>query len=152
HRRWLAVAALGVVLVAGGLATGLAALSSPPASAREGDTPTSAGPALARLPRLTLAAECNGHLHEIRCLTYSPDGRYLAAGSFDRTVVVWDAARMGLAVRLGPHGGVVEALAFTPDSKALVTASADGFLRLWSIPDGGLRTKVRAHPGGANGV
>jgi hypothetical protein len=153
RRRWLAVAAaLGVALVAVGLATGLAALSSPPASTRGGDTPARAGPAPARLPRLTLAGEHNGHFNEIRCLTYSPDGRYLATGSFDRTVVVWDAARMRLAVRLGPHEGAVEALAFTPDSKALLTASADGFLRLWSIPDGALRTKVRAHPGGANGV
>jgi hypothetical protein len=101
---------------------------------------------------LRLRGACLAHTNEIRCLAYSPDGRFLATGSFDRSAVIWDVAALQPLARLGEHEGVIEAVAFSPDSKRLVTACADGVLRLWTVPEGKRLAGRLAHKGGAAGV
>jgi WD40 repeat protein len=32
-----------------------------------------------------------GHSGWVRSVSYSPDGRYIASGSYDRTIKIWDA-------------------------------------------------------------
>ena len=54
------------------------------------------------------------------------DGRYIAVGLDDRTVVLWDTAD-GRPVRtLAGHQKAVLSVAFIPDGKRLVSGSADG--------------------------
>src|SRR5262249_59335432 len=36
----------------------------------------------------------SGHRGDVRCLALSPDGKKLASGSGDSTVLIWDAARL----------------------------------------------------------
>ena len=38
--------------------------------------------------------ECTltGHSREVTSVAYSPDGKHIVSGSYDRTVKVWDAA------------------------------------------------------------
>jgi WD40 repeat protein len=30
-----------------------------------------------------------GHTEQVSCVTFSPDGRFLASGSFDQTINLW---------------------------------------------------------------
>ncbi|MFC7586486.1 WD40 repeat domain-containing protein [Nonomuraea antimicrobica] len=78
-------------------------------------------------------------LDSVRVLAFSPDGRTLAAGSYEGTVRLLDvAARRQIGDPLGrpdrkTGGRAVNALAFTPDGKRLVSAGADGTARLWDL-------------------
>jgi WD40 repeat protein len=80
--------------------------------------------------------ELRGHSLWIYCLSFSPDGKWLATGGFDRTIKLWDTAsgEPGLTI-FGHKGGVLD-LAFSPDSRSLASASEDRSVRLWEIPIG----------------
>ncbi|MGE5072242.1 MAG: extracellular solute-binding protein, partial [Anaerolineae bacterium] len=65
------------------------------------------------------------------------DGRMLASGSAENTVMRWDVAtRRLLGDPLRGHTGYVFSVAFSPDGKTLASGSADGTIRLWDSSTG----------------
>jgi WD40 repeat protein len=68
-------------------------------------------------------------------VSWSPDGRYLAAGGED-AAGVWDAETGRLRHTLLGHTGSVLGVAWSPDSSRLVTGGADGTARVWEIGAG----------------
>ena len=76
-----------------------------------------------------------GHNRPLYALEFSPDGHWLASGSWDCTVRVWDAASGKPITPLILTG--VTSLHFTPEGKTLVTIDdAQGSSRVWHIPTG----------------
>jgi WD40 repeat protein len=84
--------------------------------------------------------------HEVVCkgdaqammtsVTFSPDGRWLVAGSMDRLAHVWNAVTGEPGVVLRGHDrGVLDAR-FSPDSQRVVTTSEDGTVRVWEASSG----------------
>ncbi|MCW2932014.1 MAG: transcriptional regulator, family, partial [Actinomycetia bacterium] len=70
-------------------------------------------------------------------LSFSPDGRYLAAALGDGMVRVMDAATLapaGDAFRVTASGSA-ESVAFSPDGQVLATGSDDGSVRWFSMAD-----------------
>jgi WD40 repeat protein/DNA-binding SARP family transcriptional activator len=65
-------------------------------------------------------------------VSWSPDGRYIAASGEDATGV-WDAETGGLRHTLLGHTGSVLSVAWSLDSSRLVTGGADGTARVWAI-------------------
>jgi WD40 repeat protein/serine/threonine protein kinase len=75
-----------------------------------------------------------GHTGYVWKVAFSPDGRYLASGSWDSTVKIWDV-KSGQEVRtLRGHAGFIYGLAFSPDGRRLATASGSsrhGEIKVW---------------------
>jgi WD40 repeat protein len=80
----------------------------------------------------------------------SPDGRWLATGYQDGSIVIWDLelGRQHIAME---HEATVWEVTFSRDGKRLASASADRSARIWSVEDGRELTRV-AHDDEVKGV
>jgi WD40 repeat protein len=87
-----------------------------------------------------VVAVLRAHENTILCLDFSDDGLWLASGSIDTDVLVWDLSGLADAEtplelsepeRLDAHEEPVYALDFAPDGLRLVTGGDDDQLILW---------------------
>jgi WD40 repeat protein len=86
---------------------------------------------------------------DVRSVAFSPNSKWLVAGSSDQHVWLWDVETGILLARtpernLGGHVNTVSSVAFDPadqSGKTLATASWDNTLRLWTIDNSGGDTK-----------
>lgn len=95
-----------------------------------------------------------GHRDQVFSIALSKDGKYLASGSSDRTVKLWDVATGKVARDFAnpdfkpvlpgepapSHPGWVHGVRFTPDGRFLVSAGAaakgQSYLAVWRVSDG----------------
>jgi WD40 repeat protein len=76
------------------------------------------------------------HATNATCVCFSKDGRFMATGSWDNMVYLYDRRRGNEPVRRYENkGGRVNGVAISPDGSAIVAASEDGTLRVWRVPE-----------------
>jgi WD40 repeat protein len=86
-----------------------------------------------------------GHTFLVWSVAFSPDGRLLASGSWDKTIKLWDVASGSLVRTLTGHTNGPNSVAFSPDGRLLASGScvlganlmcARGEIKLWDVASG----------------
>ncbi|GBF53569.1 tolB protein precursor, periplasmic protein [Microcystis sp. 0824] len=81
-----------------------------------------------------------GHSDMVRSVVYSPDGRYLASGSWDKTIKIWEVATGKELRTLTGHSGSVWSVVYSPDGRYLASGSSNT-IKIWEVATGNeLRT------------
>ncbi|KAG8742376.1 hypothetical protein FRC10_001598 [Ceratobasidium sp. 414] len=78
-----------------------------------------------------------GHTYRVLSVAYSPDCAYIASGSGDYTVRIWDA-NTGQPVGQPLHGHTsgVNTVAYSPDGAYIASGSEDKTIRIWDAHAG----------------
>ena len=83
-------------------------------------------------------------------LTFSPDGKWLAAAGSGATLQVWNLVTAKPVVRRTGHAKAVLRLVFSRDGKYLVSAGYDKVVRVWDVQTGEtvrtMRGQISARP------
>jgi len=88
-----------------------------------------------------------GHGDGVRAVAFDPAGRYLASGSLDGTIRLWDVSSGHTIHVMAGHRGRVAAVALSPDGTMLASGGLDdALIRLWDPVTGAeLRPAMEGH-------
>lgn len=104
-----------------------------------------------------------GHKDAVSSLAFSPDGKYLAAGSFDNSICLWETGSGRLVKTLTDLNQRVSSVRFAPDSKSLAggswmlresgakdnsaesTPQYTGEVKIWDVETGAVRKTLTWH-------
>jgi len=86
-----------------------------------------------------------GHSDKVSAIAYSPDGKHIVSGSYDKTIKIWDA-ESGREIRtLSGHTTAVSCVAYSPDGKFIASGSCsisgvhreqNGTIKVWDADNG----------------
>jgi WD40 repeat protein len=90
----------------------------------------------------TLVRSLSGYTNDNVCqrwvmsAAFSPDGKTLACGSGDKTILLWDVTWGTLVRVFSGHTEFVDSVVFSPDGKTLASGSGDKTIMLWDVATG----------------
>ncbi len=87
-----------------------------------------------------------GHSAGVQNIRFSPDGKWIASASLDRTIIIWDVKTGILRHRLRSHSASVYEVTFNKKGDLLASASEDGTVCLWDSNYGKLLSTYQNKP------
>jgi small GTP-binding protein len=87
------------------------------------------------------------HTDHVYCVKWSPDGRRLASGSFDKDILIWETETWNHLKTLKGHNGygIASLLWYGDDQLVSGGAYNDQTIRLWDIESGECLKVLRGH-------
>jgi WD40 repeat protein/serine/threonine protein kinase len=92
------------------------------------------------------------HENIIPSAAFSPDGRTIVTGSYDKTARLWEADTARPVGQPMVHSAPVTDVAFSPDGKIVLTGTEDKTARLWDAATGRPLGQPLPHPMGVTSV
>ncbi len=102
-----------------------------------------------------------GHTGAVDSACFSPDGKLVATGGYDKSVMIWNPDEVqpvdigrrldhqpeakSKYVRLAGHDGPVRSVSFSPKGQLLLSGSEDNTVRIWDIASGKSLKALRGH-------
>ena len=95
-----------------------------------------------------------GHRNWVNSVAYSPDGRHIISGSYDKTIRIWDAETgAAIGTPLEGHTHSVNSVAYSPDGRHIISGSYDRTIRIWDAGSGAtVSTPLNRHIACVNSV
>ena len=89
---------------------------------------------------------------EIRMLAFTQDGKTLASGSEDETVLLWNTESGTKQATLRGHEEVVTTVTFSVDGKTVASGDANKIIKVWDVKTERERTTLRGHKNTINAL
>jgi len=128
----------------------------PPAKASSSSTPQIVQKPLtigaSPIPGIKLKTILKGHTKGVNRVTISPDGKYLASPSDDKTIHIWDEGRGELVAVLAGHTASVTCAQYSPNGKLLASCSADTQIIIWNVEQKKIFKQLSGHTNQVNSV
>ena len=77
-----------------------------------------------------------GHNNYVSSVVFSPNGEYLASGSWDNTIGVWRVSSGERIKTLTGHSDYVTSVVFSPNGEYLASGSWDNTIGVWRVSSG----------------
>ena len=74
-----------------------------------------------------------GHTKTVKAVKFSVDGKFLATGGEDQTILIWNTENWSKSNSLAGHINTVNGLAWNTEGNAILSASLDGTLKTWNL-------------------
>lgn len=103
-----------------------------------------AGQAEEARPELVLQA---GHTTRIEAVAFGGAGKWLASGSADNTVKLWDTETGRELRTMSGETGWVKSVAVSPDSKFVAAGNLKGAIKIWDVTTGKELHNMTGHAG-----
>jgi len=74
-----------------------------------------------------------GHSNHVVCVAFSPDGKFLATGSYDNTIKLWEVSS-GKEIRTyNHHTGTIRSLQFSKNGENILSSAQDNYACIFNI-------------------
>jgi WD40 repeat protein len=93
-----------------------------------------------------------GHSDSVLSAAYSSDSRYLASGSGDNTIKIWEVAKEKELRTLTGHSSRSLSVVYSPDSRYLASGSIDNTIKIWEVATGKELRTLTGHFSGVYSV
>ncbi|PNP52713.1 hypothetical protein FNYG_15804 [Fusarium nygamai] len=88
-----------------------------------------------------------GHGHWVISVAFSADGEWIASGSLDKTVKIWDAGTGACLQTLEGHSDSVHSVAISADGQWIASGSWDKTVKIWDAGTGACLQTLEGHGG-----
>lgn len=102
--------------------------------------------------QIELIKELEGHNSSVLALAFSPDGKQLASGSNDNSVILWGIPDGDIQLTFNQHVGDIFTVAYSTDGRLIASGGDDNSIRLWQPTDGKLVHHLLDHRGWVHAV
>ncbi len=93
-----------------------------------------------------------GHSDDVNSVSFSNDGKFIASGSKDKTVKIWDFSTEKLLKEFKGHSDSVSSVSFSNDGKFIASGSDDHTVKIWDFSTGKLLKEFKGHSSRVNSV
>ena len=94
----------------------------------------------------SVAQQYKGHKETVTSVDFNPNGKQLASGSMDATIMVWNfKGPQARVFRFSGHTDGVTSVKFSPSGHLVASASRDKTVRLWVPSIKGENNVFKAH-------